>query len=197
MRTFIVTISILLLGTIQALSQTLHCDESGTKNWEFNITLGLNNDGDQVDFGFTHFPVQYFGFKVQIGFAGELEELADWMDDDYEYADDYTIRFKSTFSVVLRSPKIITWKRYDAGFYLFAEPGIILSPGASGSRDARWFCKDLKTGINIQISQCVFSVGFGITDFSLYSGYPINHWGTPDCDNYTTYSGFIGIAYKF
>lgn len=196
MRIFALTLILMILSSVGVRAQSLETYE-GTRNWEFNITPGLNNDGEQIDFGIAHFPIQYFGFKVQLGFASEIEELADWMDDDYDYDADYTIRFKSTFSIVLRSPKILKWKRYDGSFYLFAEPGIILSPGASGSHDAKTFNKDLKTGINLQIDRCVFSIGFGISDYSLYSGYPTNHWGDPERDNYTTYSGFLGFALKF
>lgn len=52
-------------------------------------------------------------------------------------------------TIVLRSPCIATWKKQDAGFYLSAEPGITLSPGASGSRDARTFHWDCKVAVKL------------------------------------------------
>jgi len=49
----------------------------------------------------------------------------------------------------------------------------------------------------LQVDRFIFTIGYGISNFSLYSGFPNNHWGTPDKDNYITHSGFIGGAYKF
>ena len=43
----------------------------------------------------------------------------------------------------------------------------------------------------------VASVGYGATSFGLYSGFPTNHWGAPDNDNYITHSGFVRLAVKF
>lgn len=40
-------------------------------------------------------------------------------------------------------------------------------------------------------------VGYGISDFSLYSGRPHNYHGLPNNDNHTTHSVFLGTAYKF
>lgn len=203
MRKLAITTALLIFTVFGAFSQKLECDGDEIMNWEMNFLGGLNKDGSEFDIGIAHFPAQYVGFKLQLGMAGEVAELSEWWDDDYDYAygndyySDYTWRFKATFSVVLRSPMIIKWERQNGGFYLFAEPGIILSPGASGSRNAQWFSKDLKTGINLQFNRCIFSVGFEISDFSLYSGYPNSHWGTRDNDRYTTYSGFFGIGYKF
>ncbi|MDE6165115.1 MAG: hypothetical protein K2K78_01995 [Muribaculaceae bacterium] len=165
--------------------------------WEAGASAGLNNDGYQIDLSAAWFPLQYVGARITLGFAGEIEEIGDWGDDDWDSADDYAIRIKLIPALVLRSPRLVNWKSQSGGFYLFAEPGFVLAPGAAGSRNARIFNVDLKTGINLQLERVVLSLGYGITDFSLYSGCPINHHGLPDRDNYITHSVFIAAAYKF
>lgn len=177
-------------------SQTLSTD-GDCYHFEANIMVGLNNDGWQWDMGAAYFPIQYVGLKTNIGFAGEIKEVSDWGDDDYENDHEYAERFKFTPSIVLRTPRLVNWKSQNAGFYLFAEPGFTLSPGASGSHHAKTSRWDFKCGINLQIERFIVFVGYGITNFSLYSGNPINRHGLPNNDNYITHSGFIGTAYKF
>lgn len=185
-----------LCGIVAASAQSLRTDE-GMKHWETNFLVGLNTDGSQFDFGIAYFPFQFIGVKAQIGLAGEIEELGDLISDDIYVHHHYTTRFKFNPAFALRTPRLISWKSQDAGFYLFAEPGIILSPGASGSKRAEHFNWDLKCGINLQIDCFVVTVGYGISDFFLYSGCQHNHMGVPDSHKYTTHSGFIGGAYKF
>ena len=74
---------------------------------------------------------------------------------------------------------------------------MILSPGASGSRNARYCCWDMKAGINMQLDRFILTIGYGISDFALYSGYPDNMHGLPDNDNYITHTVFVGTAFKF
>lgn len=201
----IITFLLLSLSAMATLfSQTLNVDNR-TAHFEFSITAGLNNDGWQWDAGVVYFPIKYVGMKASLGLAGEIKEFGDWnlgpwddeYDWDYDRNDDYAARFKFTPAMVLRTPRIVAWRQQGLDFYLFAEPGIILSPGASGSRRAKTFSWDLKTGINAQLDELVFTIGYGVTDFSLYSGRPINHHGLPDRDNYITHSVFIGFGYKF
>lgn len=187
-------VSILFATEISAQSVMV---DNETLRWEGGMSAGLNNDGYQIDFSAAWFPLQYVGAKVTLGFAGEIEEIGDWGNDDWDSVDDYAIRIKLIPALVLRSPRLINWKSQSGGFYLFAEPGFILAPGAAGSHHARIFNVDLKTGINLQLECVVLSLGYGITDFSLYSGRPINHHGLPDRDNYITHSVFIAAAYKF
>lgn len=129
--------------------------------------------------------------------ASEINEISDWWDDGYERDGNYVMRFKVTPSLVFRSPKIVTWKRHNGGFYLFAEPGLILSPGASGSHKAEWLNWDFKAGVNLQADRFLFYIGYGVSNFSLYSGFPYSYRAESDRDRYTTHSGFIGCAYKF
>lgn len=196
MRCFL--LAILLSVRAGCMAQTLKVDDYFTSHWEANALVGLNNDGWEVDFGATYFPVDYVGIKADIGLAAEIIAITDWLEEDYYYDfsiwDKYTARFKFNPSLVLRTPRIAYWKNQDAGFYLFAEPGIVLSPGASDSHNARWLCYDFKGGINIQLQQLIFFAGYGISNFSLYSGFPSN---SPNGDNYMTHFGFIGTAYKF
>ena len=177
-------------------SQTLKTDD-GVKRWEADFRVGLNNDGYQFDLGIAYFPIQYVGIKAAIGANGEIESVEDWGNDEIYNSHEYATRFKFTPALAIRTPQLIHWKSQDGGFYLFAEPGIILSPGASGSRHPECFNWDFKGGINLQIDRLIFTIGYGITNFCLYSGYPHNSWGLPDNDHYLTHSGFIGAAYKF
>lgn len=187
-------VSILFANEISA--QSVRVDNE-TLRWEGGMSAGLNNDGYQIDISAAWFPLQYVGAKVTLGFAGEIKEIGDWGDDDWNSEDDYAIRPKLIPALVLRSPRLVNWKSQSGGFYLFAEPGFILSPGAAGSHHARIFNIDLKTGLNLQLERVVLSLGYGISGFSLYSGRPINHHGLPDRDNYITHSVFIAATYKF
>lgn len=188
--------TVLLLCPFSALSQTLSTDD-GIKHWETDFRAGLNTDGYQFDFGISYFPFQYLGMKFQLGVSSEIEEFGDWGKDELETQHHYAARFKFTPSLVLRTPRLLHWKSQDAGFYLFAESGLILSPGANGSKHADYLNWDFKGGINLQLDRFIVSIGYGISNFSLYSGYPTNHWGSTDNDNYITHSVFIGGAYKF
>lgn len=171
--------------------------EDGIKHWETDFRAGLNTDGYQFDFGIVYLPIQCVGIKMQLGASGEIQAFEDWGKDELYTHHSYATRFKFTPSVVLRTPRLIYWKSQNAGVYIFAEPGIILSPGASGSKRAEYFNWDIKGGINLQIDRFIFTIGYGASNFSLYSGFPNNHWGAPDKDKYITHSGFIGGAYKF
>lgn len=192
----IAVLIIMLFGLNVAFSQSLNT-EDGIKNWETNFQFGLNNDGYQTDFGISCFPLQFIGIKAQIGLASEIEEFVDWGKSECETHHHYASRFKFTPALVLRSPCIINWKKQEAGFYLFAEPGIILSDGATDSKHPEHFNWDFKCGINLQLDRFIVCIGYGISDFSLYSGFPRNHWGSPSSDKYITHSGFVGGAYKF
>lgn len=185
---------------LSAESQTLKPDDE-TFHWEGGVIAGLNNDGFEAGFNAAYFPIDYVGLKIGLSLAGEIWELEDWNDDfHYPYYDhdyDYALRFKFNPAIVLRTPRLIHWKSQDAGFHLFAEPGIVLSPGSSGSHRAQWFRQDLKCGINLQIYRCVITLGYGISNFSLYSGAPENHWGLPEKTDYVTHTVFAGCSYKF
>lgn len=189
-------IFLMCVATSASMAQSIIID-GDTYHWEAGLNAGLNNDGYEVDFRGLYFPLQYVGIKIGLGFAGEIEEIGDWGKDESETGHSYATRFKFNPAIVLRTPRLIHWKSQDGGFYLFAEPGLILSPGASGSRNARWCRWDLKTGINLQIERFIFTLGYGISNFSLYSGYPINHGGLPEKPDYITHTVFIGGGYKF
>ena len=171
--------------------------DDGLCRWETGAIAGLNNDGYEWQLQGAYFPLQYVGAKIGLGMAGEIHRVEDWGEDEWDTGHHYAARFKFNAAIVVRSPKIKNWKSQNAGFYLFTEPGIVLSPGASGSRNARICCWDLKSGINMQIDHLIFTLGYGISDYSLYSGYPDNMQGSPDNDNYITHTAFIGISYKF
>lgn len=185
-----------LLSTLTISAQRIRIEE-GIYHWEGAVSAGLNNDGFQVDFSIACFPIEYLGLKMSLGTAGEIEEMGDWGAEDWEKSTDYTARFKFTPAAVLRTPRLIYWRQQDMSFHLFAETGIILSPGAHGSKRARIASWDFRTGINIQTDFWIWTIGYGITNFSLYSGRPTSHHPQPSDDNYLTHSVFIGVAYKF
>ncbi len=191
-------IVILLISIIvfKVNAQTLKIDED-VWHWEGGFNIGLNNDGYEFDFRGLYFPIQYVGAKIGIGAAGEIKEMGDWGSDQWETGHVYAVRFKFNPAIALRTPRLIHWKSQDGGFYLFTEPGIVLSPGASGSKNAEYFRWDVKSGINLQIDRYIVTLGYGISNFSLYSGEPINHNGIGTKTNYITHSVFIGGAYKF
>ena len=172
----------------QISAQSLKVEED-IYHWEANFLAGLNNDGWQCEFGATYFPIQYVGLKTNVGFAGEIKEFGDWGLDDDETGHHYAVRFKFNPSLVLRSPSIAVFDN-GAGLYFFTEGGVILSPGASGSHNAKTCCWDAKCGINYQKGRVTLFGGYGITNFTLYSG-------CYDNDRSLTHSGFIGTAYKF
>lgn len=195
-------IKVLVLGVLSAAgcvtvrAQSLCC-EDGVFRWEGNMTAGLNNDGYEINFGAAYFPIQYIGFKASLGVAGEIEQMGDWGEDEWETGHHYASRFKFNPAVVLRSPRVANIESQGCGFYVFAEPGFVLSPGASGSRHPEWLRWDVKAGINMQIGRCVFTFGYGVSNFSLYSGSPDNMQGLPERDNYITHNVFLGCGYKF
>ena len=169
----------------------------GVRHWEADFSAGLNNDGYQIDAGIAYFPIQYIGIKSQIGFAGELKAVEDWGRDEYQTGHKYALRIKFMPSVVLRSPRIFEWKEQESSFYLFTEPGMVFSPGARGSKGAKAVSWGVKSGITLQMDNVMIYFGYGISDFSLYSGRPYNQHGIPQKDNYITHSVFIGTAFKF
>ena len=194
----VVVLLLLLLGICGGVgrAQTLQTTD-GVKHGEVDFSAGLNTDGYEVEVGVAYFPIQFIGIKSQLGFAGELKAVEDWGLDEEKSGHHYAVRFKFMPSVVVRSPMLLNWRQQEAGLYLFAEPGVVLSPGASGSKGAKVATWKLRTGITMQFDRSMVFVGYGISDFSLYSGRPYNQHGLPSDDNYITHSVFIGMAYKF
>ena len=178
---------------IIAPSQTLEVEDDIVSHWEADVIVGLNSNGWQSEVGCAYFPVQYVGIKANIGFAGEIKEFSDWGLDDEDTGHSYATRFKFTPSVVLRTPSIATFNN-GAALYLFTEGGLVISPGASDSDNAKTCCWDAKCGINYQKGRLVLFGGYGITNFNLYSGFPEY---LHEHNDRLTHSGFIGTAYKF
>lgn len=169
--------------------------------WRASMSAGLNSNGWEWDMGLSYWPVDYIGIKCAIGFAGEIEAFEDWdfgYDDGYDHDDkDYTVRFRFMPSLELLSPTIFNWKSQSATFHIFANPGLSLSPGARGSHNARWFNWTLRAGLEAAFDEFAFRIGYGCTDFNIYSGNPYNENGLPSHPNAITHSGFVEIAYKF
>lgn len=193
----ILTVCFISILTPYVASSQTNMTDDGVCRWETGAMAGLNNDGYEWQFHGAYFPIQYVGAKIGLGMAGEIHQMGDWGEDEWETGHHYAARFKFNAAIAVRSPRIINWKSQGAGFYLFTEPGIVLSPGASGSRNPRYCCWDLKSGINLQIDHLILTLGYGISDFSLYSGYPTNMQGLPDDDNYITHTAFVSCSYKF
>lgn len=186
----------LLLFPFSAVSQSINTDD-GIKHWEADFSAGFNTDGYQFDFGFAYFPNDYLGIKTMIGFAGEIDEFFE-RDENWQLNENhYASRFKFNPSIILRTPRLYYFKSSDIGLYLFAEPGLIFSPGETGSKQARWLCWNVRSGINVQIDRIIVYAGYGISNFNLFSGYPTNLYNPPSNDNDITHSVFIGVGYKF
>lgn len=165
--------------------------------WEAGLNVGLNTDGYELDLRGLFFLNPYLGLKIGLGTAGEIRQIEDWDEETCTPYHNYATRFRFNPAVVFRSPAIFRWPRQEATLCLFAEPGFVLSPGASGSSNASWFNWDCKGGLNFQVDRFIITLGYGISDFSLYSGDPKNYWGLPDRKYYLTHSVFVGGAVKF
>lgn len=202
-RRVFVYILLMVWGVSEGYAQGLVVDEE-KKRWEGGAFAGLNNDGFEVDLRGLFFFNQYLGVKLGLGVAGELWTLEDWNRSQewpgthyggIEHT--YAMRFRVIPALSLRSPALFEWKDRDATFHLFAEPGGMFSPGAVGSRGARMWCWDVKAGVNMQMGKYVFTLGYGISDFSLYSGTPYSYWGQPGNKDYLTHTVFVGFGVKF
>ncbi len=169
--------------------------QEDVRHWMGGLTFGVNNDGWEWGLDFTWYPVESFGVKASIGMAGERMEFDDWEYEDW--TDKYAWRFKFSPSIELRSPALILWNSEQNSLHLFANPGLVLSPGATGSRDAKWLCYQLRGGIEFIFSEnIVLQLGYSYSNFSLYSGYPYSYYGYDDPDH-PTHTGFVTIAYRF
>ena len=201
----------LLLIVMLALMPWTAKATEGQENTHFGVGAGFDfsEDAYEFDLHFAWYPVETFGLRASIAFAGEYSDLLDkivdrWHDDDdyyyYDYGRDYTWRFKFSPSIELRSPAIIKFNS-DANLRLFANPGVTLSPGAPGSRGAKWFTWQVRGGIEFNFSIVSLQLGYRCTNFYLYSGNPYS--GTeyePDRDlfpNRYTHSGFASITCHF
>ena len=201
-----VTATLILSTWAAASGQSIKVDDE-RYHWEGVFFAGLNNDGYELGAGVGYFINQFAGVKATVGWATEFGglEYVSWDADegisfdppDYmwgERRDDRAIRFKFTPSLVFRTPCLINWKSQDAGFYLFAEPGLVMASPAKATRNARWLTADLKAGINLQIDRWVVTLGYGVSNFSLLSG---RQYSDGTKDNYITHTVFVGSAYKF
>lgn len=182
-------------------AQSLTDYEGDTYHFEGCLLGGINSDGWEWDMGVSWFPIANIGIKAAIGLAGEPVPVYEWGDDDYGWYDsgsEYDTRLRFTTAMVLRTPRIIEWRSQSASFHLFAEPGIVLSPGLSGSHHARIACWDVKSGVNVAFGRLVFALGYEISSFTLYSGAPdIDAAGHPLPEDRYRQSVFASVGYKF
>ena len=199
---FSILVLLMIPGIFSGYCQSLTIDGE-MKRWEGGADFGLDNDGFELDLRGLWFLNQYFGLKLGLGCAGELWTLEDWNrtqewpPSDYTFDHTYALRLRFNPALALRSPALVELKNWDATLHLFAEPGVIVSPGSSGSSGARVFCWAGKAGINMQIGRYVATLGYGISDFSLYSGSPDSYQGQPVKKDYITHTVFVGFAVKF
>ncbi len=185
---------ITLLGALSASAQSIVVDGNLLRG-EFNFNAGLNTDGYQLEMGIGYFPSDCFGLRFTFGTNGEVKAFDDC--DCWSNPDDYAIRVRFTPALVFRTPRIVPFREPDSGLSLFAEPGLTLSPGASGSKDARTVCWDVKAGFNFQFGIGFFVLGYECTNFSLYSGRPYSRYDQPVDTDRLTHSVYAGIGIKF
>lgn len=195
--TAVVCMSLLFSFSVRAYGQS-------QTNFMMSMSAGLNSSGWEWDLSIQYNPMLYVGFKCTLGMAGEIQAFEDWSYDWYEgdwyydgYDKDYAVRFKFMPGVELRTPTIIDWKSQEATIHLFANPALVLSPGARGSHKPTWCCWQVRAGVELDLGELVFQLGYGITSFNLYSGRPWNENGLPDDTEALTHSGFISIGYRF
>ncbi len=159
------------------------------------LTFGLNNDGWEWSFDFSWYPVPSLGLKASVGLAAEIADSEPL--EDFEWLDRYAWRFKFTPSLELRSPALVRWNGGSNSLSLFANPGAVLSPGARGSRDPKWLCYQLRAGVEMVFHEnVVLQMGYGYSNFCLYSGCPYSYYDYDDTDH-PTHTGFATIAYRF
>jgi hypothetical protein len=166
-------------------------------HWEINYDFGLNTDGIETGLGITYFASEYFGLRASFNIATEIEQLGNWVNEEYLDFYNYATRFKFIPSAVIRTPRLIEYANGDGGVYLFAQPGIVLSPGASGSTDAKFCNWDFKSGINFVYEDFIFSIAYGISNFSLYSGNPNSAIDIPAKSEHTTHTCQLSAAFCF
>ena len=197
---------LLLIPAFAGLSgQSLKVDDKSYR-WEGSLYAGLNTDGYEVDGGVSFFINRFVGVRCGVGVAGEIGSLSNLSivfdyddpilpgnDYDYYYNDHSSLtRMRFTPALVLRSPCLYEWREQDVQIYLFGEPGLVFSTPEHDSHGARWFNLMLRAGLNMQVDRWVFTIGYGITDYSLTSG--LKQFKQP---NHITHTGFIGAGYKF
>ncbi|MCM1450955.1 MAG: hypothetical protein NC102_01685 [Clostridium sp.] len=177
------------------------------EKYNFGLGLGLDfsKDAYEGDINFTYYPVPTFGIRASLGMAGEYRDLYDrWFDDwgceHYSYADDYTWRFKFSPSIELRSPALVKFSD-TSSLRLFANPGVTLSPGAEGSRGAKWFTWQIRGGLEFDFGSIALQMGYRCTNFYLYSGNPFSRteyeFDRDLIPDRYTHSGFIAFLIRF
>lgn len=181
--------------------------QESQEDCHYGLGLGMDfsKDAYEFDLNFTWYPVQTFGLRASLGFAGEYRDLyrhwlESWEDEYYYYDRDYTWRFKFSPSIELRSPALVKFNS-DSNLRLFANPGITLSPGAPGSTDAKWFTWQVRGGLEINVNIVSIQLGYRCTNFYLYSGNPYSETDYEvDRDLFPdryTHSGFISTVFHF
>lgn len=194
-RMFVMVLVGLSAG-ISARAQSLELDGE-TLHWEVGAEAGLNTDGQEGGIRAIYFPTRYFGVKCTFGYATEIRPMEEWGESSL-FDPYYVTRFKFNPSLVYRTPYLLRYGEDDLwGVTLFAEPGIVLSPGARGSRGARWFSKDLKAGVNLSAGPLVLSLGYGVSNFTLFSGNPLGLDEPRRNFEYLTHSVLAALAIKF
>lgn len=164
------------------------------------VSIGLNTDGSEWSMGVAWFPIPYLGLKAAIGLDSEIREMGSWVwGDDYEEPDydDYCSRLQFITSFELRSPSLIRFRSQGFGIQLFASPGMIMSPRASGSSSGEWLYWSLRGGLMTVLNErCTLQAGYGCSSFNLYAGSPVSHYGY-DTGHHNTHSFFVSFGYKF
>lgn len=183
---------LILLSTIgiNAMGQSLRSDDK-TLHWETGLDLGAGwRTGFVGTLRLSYFPIQYVGVRSSIGMAGDI--IFQWSSST-----DKAIRFVFNPALVLRSPRLYPKDQGNDGLYLFAEPGITLSPALSGRSGARTTCWDIKAGLNLKVDEMIIlTLGYDVTNLNLYSGTskydPTDIW-----KDRVSHGIYVGIGVQF
>ena len=177
-------------------------EENSDYNWEGMFSGELNSNGYGVNGGVHWMPIPYIGIGAAIGFDSEIKEISDWGRNKYDpcYVDNYCMRFIFKPSLMLRTPSLLHIKSQDMDLHLFASPGIIMSPPASGAKGSEWLYWTGSAGITAIIDRLTLSLGYSQSNYSLIDGNPYTHHGydpyVRNKKNYT-HSVFFTLGWKF
>lgn len=152
-----------------------------TRHWEVGADVALTDDYYMPSFSIAFWGNRFFGAKLSLGWAEELDGLNLWdfynywvddgydTDEDYYYEEtDYYARFIASVSVPVRYPRIFNFYDGDLALGLQAEPGLLFSPPGDGTQCLFW---NLRLGLTATvIDHLVISAGYFATNYDLYSG---------------------------
>lgn len=204
-RTFIAS-CIILSSSGWAQSYT-----DGVDNFQFHsqLTLGFNTDGFEPTISFGYYPIEYLGIRATLGFPMDMSGFSNivhdigeiivgpdyYYDDYYNYNNDYISRFTFSPSIEFRTPKLVSFKKNNLDFRLFAAPGLCIATPPPHAHNANWAYWQGEGGILANIENLTFTLGYKASNFYLYDG--CSPRDIKEREGYITHTVYFGIGYSF